>query len=479
VTAPYSTPVRTADCSAEDGQYIPVDASQNSVTVRLPAGTAPGLRVIVHCVAVSGGNKITVAAFSGDSFDVAGGATTYSLQTSGETVLFTRGAASGVWYPQDGASLAQTDGRYTSDRVSAVKYPALRRWYAALANRHFAPANAIVIGDSLTEGQGASSKANRYLSRLQSSLRTRYPSNGSAGGASDCFMPSWRAVFGPDSTWAATDYTTSGSMFQDSYGPFGQHTLDFGAAAAVRTWTFTGTKAVLWYLNGHAGTFTWSLDGGAANTINPTGVFGLASVQVYSGTSGTHTIAVTAGGSSGTSTCGLQLWDGDEAQGIRFHDFSHVSYQASQFHDAGSTGGVLNQSVINAAYAAIAPALVVIEFGINEQGNNTAPSVLGTSVQQIITDVKGAVAATPSFLVAVPYNPNASNPTYSWQQYSDALYAVQAADPVNVTIADWNLRMPGSATTSPALYTASDHLHPTNMGHSFIADFLAGELSAA
>lgn len=358
---------------------------------------------------------------------------------------------------------------------ASAKYPALTRWYSALANRHFAPANAIVIGDSLTEGQGATSKANRWLSRTQGSLRALYTSNGSSGGASDCFMPSFRSVFAADSTWAASDYTSTGSVSNDSYGAFGQHTADF-SNTATRTWTFTGTKAVLWYYNlVGASSFTWKIDAGSTTTVNTTAGFGLSSVQVYSGTSGTHTVTVAATAANGAAIAGLQLWDGDEAQGIRFHDWSHVSYRASQYHP--TTGS--DMTVIPTAYTAIAPALVVIEFGINEQGNNIAPSVLTSGVQQIITDVKAAVAAAPSFVVTVPYNPNASAPTYPWQQYVDALYAVAAVDPNNVTVLDLNQRMPGSASTSPALYTASDHLHPTNMGHSMIADIVTGFLSPA
>ncbi|MGC9544035.1 hypothetical protein [Streptomyces sp. UG1] len=59
---------------------------------------------------------------------------------------------------------------------------ALQGFHAGLANRHFQRCNIVCIGDSITEGQGATAFANSWPSRLRQLLRARFPTDGNPRG---------------------------------------------------------------------------------------------------------------------------------------------------------------------------------------------------------------------------------------------------------------------------------------------------------
>lgn len=75
----------------------------------------------------------------------------------------------------------------------------LAHWSAALNDRANRPATWLAMGDSITEGQGASSRDNRWITRTLNGLRAAYPTAGVVGGTG--YLPGWYAVFGPDSPW--------------------------------------------------------------------------------------------------------------------------------------------------------------------------------------------------------------------------------------------------------------------------------------
>ena len=66
---------------------------------------------------------------------------------------------------------------------------ALEPWFAALANRDNAPAKWLAIGDSITEGMGASTNINRWTQRSLTGLRNRFATTGLTGGGFG-FLPS-------------------------------------------------------------------------------------------------------------------------------------------------------------------------------------------------------------------------------------------------------------------------------------------------
>ena len=59
----------------------------------------------------------------------------------------------------------------------------LQGWFAALANRDYARANVVVIGDSITAGQGTSGSFPAiYCQQLAANLRAKFPVSGVTGG---------------------------------------------------------------------------------------------------------------------------------------------------------------------------------------------------------------------------------------------------------------------------------------------------------
>ena len=59
---------------------------------------------------------------------------------------------------------------------------ALRVFYAALADRRSNPCNIVVMGDSMTEGQGATVWGARWVDRFRAQMRQKFPVTGVPGG---------------------------------------------------------------------------------------------------------------------------------------------------------------------------------------------------------------------------------------------------------------------------------------------------------
>lgn len=370
---------------------------------------------------------------------------------------------------QDAATKTYVDTAVAGAGGGGVN-PALKRWYVALGNRHFAPAQVACVGDSLTEGQGASVKTNRFQTRLQTQLRNMYPSNGSSGGAVDPLIPAARAIYSPSSPWVDTDITAkSGTHTPQTFGPYGRRGMKMSNTASV-TYTFTGTKAVIHFMGGTGAGGTWKLDSGSATAFVLGGTDNYSmTVQAYSGTSGTHTITIVCNNAGGFYWCGIEVWDGDEAKGIRLYDWSKSGLKASQMQ-----GDAMETAVM----AQIAPALVLVEFGGNEIGQGILPSVFGSSLTSLIAEWKAALsgASKPpaSYVIVIPPD-GGGTPTYPWADYVAAAKAVAAADPNNVTCCDLGQLMPSYAGSANTTYDYQSEF--ANGGHSEAADIIAAFLA--
>jgi hypothetical protein len=72
-------------------------------------------------------------------------------------------------------------GGGTTGGTTTGPNPALRTWYAALANRHYAPAKLVAIGSSSVEGQGATVYGRHYVDMLVGKLLAQNPVTGVTG----------------------------------------------------------------------------------------------------------------------------------------------------------------------------------------------------------------------------------------------------------------------------------------------------------
>jgi lysophospholipase L1-like esterase len=352
------------------------------------------------------------------------------------------------------------------DRLVAAQSKALAPWYWGLAAARAggSPARIAVVGDSVTEGQGATTMSKRWINVLADTLRAEM----GLPGAGINFIPAWAQESTFTKPWAL-----SGSVTLNQ-------TRGWGARVAVippgqtATLTFTGTSATICNVSGLAGMApaTMSVDGGGATTITPTTSGGEVVQKTSTGalTAGSHTILITATGTS-FYLWGAYTFNGDEASGIQVVDGGHYGYTAS------SWGGNLYSCSRD-----FLPQLCIIMIGLNDYGTQVPSATYATNVAAIMTNLRNGANASnnkTAFLLLGSYQ--RGDTAYGlqiepWANYMAALGALTVAT-TDAAFLDMSPRMPPLPLTSPAAYgviSGSDLIHPTNAGHQHIADSVRG-----
>lgn len=338
----------------------------------------------------------------------------------------------------------------------------LRSWYAALADRRERRVNIVAIGDSIVEGSGVTTFNNRWITRLATSLRERYPVAGVVGGrgflASDgSTIPGWPLT-------AATGDTSNGSS---SYGPK-RKIKSLGTTGSL-TWTLTGTYADIMYLRlPGGGSFTVHVDGVLQGTISTNGATAADGVKsgVSLGAAGVHTLKLTAV-NPGAYIDGVIEYNGDQAAGITVHDAGHGGWKAADFANTGANP----VSEWPAALAALNPDLFLIAIGTNDLGDGN-PAAFFTALHTYAAMIRGNFPLVP--VVFVPYGP-AHGYEAIYPQYVEAMYSV--ADQMGLAlVADIALRMPPYNTGGTF---SGDGIHLANRGAQMVADLVGSFLATS
>ena len=189
--------------------------------------------------------------------------------------------------------------------------------------------------------------------------------------------------------------------------------------------------------------------------------------RVSLGATGNHTVVISPVAVDNIFIDGAIVYDGDTLAGITVIPLGHTGYTTANFI-----------TLINGyAAGAIGPSdadLWIIELGLNDFGAAVAPATFQSTLQSIISTVKGITSGkVPSFVLMAPCD--ISGGTYPWSSYVDAMWAIAAAD-ANVCVYDGRRRI-GSTGATPLF--AADNFHPSNRGYAFLADSLLDFLSAA
>ena len=363
------------------------------------------------------------------------------------------------------AKLDRTQGgwEYLRTRNST----ALQNWFAALGNRDNAPAKMVVIGDSVTEGSGASARPStkRWIDGVRDRLRTRYPTTGIGAGGGIGYIPT---QYAGGSVAAPTNY--SGSNSADNANGLGMRARVLNPSAAVQWNGVQGTAVDLFYLKGNSSRIlTYKVDGGtgtALETNSGTGAVTDTGVQRISlGASGVHTVNVQQTGGGAVYPEGIYVYDGDEAKGIHVYDAGHHGFETTEF--AASTSHAARVASVNAN-------LVIIALGENDFLHDKSSATMRTNLGKIVDDIKAAQAnPDPSFLFLINFQANYTTPAEPYQNYVDAAY-LAAADK-GAAVLDLSLRMPRIGNTDLGLY--SDLYHPNDKGYAMMADPIMEALS--
>jgi hypothetical protein len=351
----------------------------------------------------------------------------------------------------------------TSTALKAAYVPvmptALRKWQVALGNRRAAPVAVLLADNSVGEGQGASAYANRYPKALQDSLRARFQPPGIAGAA---YAYVTRSALSPVPT--GVPYTESGTVTIWSQG-LGGRGWHLGIGGTV-TLTFTGTRAKIDYtIAGGGGVMGVQLDGGAVQLVNVNTGGAQSYGQWDSGalTAGSHTLIVTRDASSATNKDvyfdGFELFNGDEAGGIRVWDASKFGVTAQ--------GYLSNLNDLTRATWAVA----VIGFGENDTARTTTQ--YQADLQTIITNFRATGLASSILLIHRPCP--GTYDSAAWAAFGAVKATIAAGDP-DITYLDLSTSMPGYDSGGSALGFYADTKHLNDKGQSWMADLVAAEL---
>ena len=232
----------------------------------------------------------------------------------------------------------------------------------------------LVIGDSISEGQGASARGNRWIDKMNDGLKSLYQPGGVTG-ASTGYLPGYYAASG-----IGTPYSSVSGGSEYAAGSLGERSYRFTGAGSI-TYTVTGTSADLYAATG--GTYSWAVDGGSATNVSPSGY---TKTHISLGSAGSHTITITR--VSGTVTFGgVMVFNGDESSGIRVVDASHYSWMTTDF-----------DSDLYTIYNQVSPDLVLFATGINDTQTDAQ---IKANVQNMIAQTRAACTKEPAIVVVI------------------------------------------------------------------------------
>jgi lysophospholipase L1-like esterase len=350
------------------------------------------------------------------------------------------------------------------DRLSATRASVLLPFHAALANRDNAGVSIGVLGDSITEGQGATAFDRRWIARLRDSLRARYPTTGLTGGGRGFIagVGTGQTTF----TWPTT--RGGGPTTSTGFGPK-RASLNMGAGTSV-TFTLTGTSCDLYCFRGTTGVLSVTVDGGTATNVDTTGTaLDGIKYRIPLGAAGAHTVVVAYASGGNSRLHGVIEYNGDETKGIQVHDCGHFGWNTG----SGAAGWIQTGSTWQPSVAALARDLLVIALGTNDGSNGITAAQHATNLTTLIAALRAAyttIGATAPPIALVPYG-GPSNMAGTWADYVAAEKALAAADPAMIVL-DLSLRLPNAATNTVGLY-ADGTGHPADRGHGLIGDLVA------
>ncbi|MBC8092163.1 MAG: hypothetical protein H7Y15_09550 [Pseudonocardia sp.] len=343
----------------------------------------------------------------------------------------------------------------------------LASWRTALAGRASAPADWVVIGDSITEGEGASTRGARWIERLQALLRAALPTPGVAGG--EGYVPGQNI-----STSFSNGWSYSGNLSGNGTFGLGHRTVVLSGPDGAMSRAVTGTSITVAFTKANTtGSFRVLIDGVPAVTVD-TAVGGTSTARdtgrtvVSLGARGAHTVRIEWAAGGQCFVNGMFVFDQDETSGIRLTESGqHGSSSAEWSPNTSSTAYVLADDL-----TLLNPDLVIISLGPNDMIQGRASGVFKTNMLAIVAQSRAAAPTAPIVLLAA----YALAATYAepWQNYVDKLREIAAADPT-VTLIDLSATLPSAAATPYGLMSP-DGVHPSDAGHDLIARTVAATL---
>lgn len=366
-----------------------------------------------------------------------------------------------------GYSRSQSDARYITAAAADAKYQTgalspLYGYFAKEARAKAARCNVLMVMDSIGEGTGADTIANRWVDQAQANLRARWTTGSQGPG----YIPAqYAATPSGGGTFPAWTYT--GTTFNTPRGlGFKSKQLGAGSTATI---TRTCTSFELHFRReASLDAVTITIDGGAPVTYTMSNSLIAQKWTSPALTAGSHTIVVSQSVNT-PSFCGGYFYNGDETAGYALWDGSHSGARALDYSTT-NTDWYNHLTLVN-------PALMVLGLGTNDSRTSSSgysSANYKTNMQSIITQARAKVANLPVLLM--PPNMPLGTLIEPWTNYTDKLKEL-AAENQYTALYDMSTRIP-DLTSDPYGFLI-DGVHPTPLGHAMLATLATTALSPA
>ncbi|MCL6442082.1 MAG: SGNH/GDSL hydrolase family protein [Alicyclobacillus sp.] len=320
----------------------------------------------------------------------------------------------------------------------------LRNYRSALARAYDSasnPPNIVILGDSITDGTGATSYDTSYAAIFKHGLQLAY---GLAG-----YGFKTNNFFSIDGTWTTQEF-------------YGTNLYIWKATPSSTPGTLHEcflSIDVLYTTQPDGGTATVQIDGSNVGTINCNGPTSYHNVATFTATSfGYHTVEIIPATSGNTYIEGFVSRSG--LPGVLVHKVGHPGIKATHYTD---------QASIVASTSAFNPVLTIIMLGTNDAGQNVPPSSYQAALDRI---VKQALITGDVLIMIMGDRPDSANLTYGYVPYVNA--AKQVAMNNNcayLSIYDaWQQSYTWANTRG--LMDSDGSVHPSQEGHAAIAQLL-------
>jgi lysophospholipase L1-like esterase len=357
-------------------------------------------------------------------------------------------------YTGDGTALAGSDFFYLSGHYRGVR--------AVMANRSYlvgstAPVQIVLVGDSIP---GFYTESLHWAaSRYQ-----RINSLGWVGFGNNSYANTGAATVTLSSGWTTTVRDTTSAA---AWGISGSR-ID---GAAGQTVTFTTSSKYpfnafrLWYnKTTGGGAFTYSIDGGAATSVDTSNTVDALGYVTATGLDGrqTHTISI-AVTSGNVRLYGADIWNVSQP-GVILHVLQQAGSQAAEWN---------GHTAYTAQFVAtVAPIGAIVWLGTNDIGATRTAEQFGADVQGIITGLSLPATTAPVVMTNLRKGLNTDSTQDDWYfaqqvgEYRTKLLSLAAAN-------DWAMfdtfnYWPDYATAYALGMYSSDYLHPSNAGAFYI-----------
>jgi lysophospholipase L1-like esterase len=385
--------------------------------------------------------------------------------TGGGTIAYASGGATWLTSLPSGTQQYAVPSPGTAQAADA----AMQQWLAALAGRHYAAASITCVGTSITAGTYLSKWEYSWPVILQGLLNARYPSNGLATHGRGILIPVLQG------TGITPDYVTITGGTSTTVFDYGFDGATYTVTGLTVTYSLVGTSCfVIYTQQSGGGDLIYAVDGGSPVSTSTAGgttqsgqVIGPVTLGATAGTS--HTLVITTSGGP-VYLDGVTEYNGDEGAGL-------------QVYNCGCSGATTPgwQATDLRSIATTYSPLYVVELGVNDWGAIT-PAAFQSDLAGLLGDILTACsdegAPAPAFLLLICYLQDYTT-TDVWQQYVTAMYAVAEATASTMVLDLTQLMPPAQSGGGPYGLYYTDGQHPSEIGHSMIAELVARFLSPA